>query len=360
MENENKRNLNDLVKKYVYFSLDGSGNIEQIDDSEVKLNRPTVLIFGGSGTDREVFVNLYLKSASSLLGVFNSDAQCIGINYNKLNIDDETRHFSLKKLSTQLLLPLLENDGKKIEVERACKNLRNITLLSHCLGHSWVNELVQILTVQMEELGYSEPERNKILEQLFQVSYGVNAENSLVKTLNVISPYDDIWESAAKPWYNLLSNPDSAKMSPSDRQKMETFGSEFLYKTNGKKRLYYDISDRIKGQFVSDLSRVFAVKNGNEITLVASQLSRDDYEHPLKILDRTPDWQARGQLTPAGDTVSKIMGAAICNSVANAIQNSTSQQLIPFSFDELFEQVQEIAVKFNESQELSGNGFSRE
>lgn len=58
---------------------------------------------------------------------------------------------------------LISKDGKKISVEEATKNMRNVVLRGHCFGTLVISELEQYLHIKLAGLGYNDEECAQIL-----------------------------------------------------------------------------------------------------------------------------------------------------------------------------------------------------
>jgi len=93
------------------------------------------------------------------------------------NIKDsfvETREEALPKYAEDLYKIILKDrvsqEGKKLPVKEACRNVRKVTFLLYCHGTYAFLKMEEILENNLKELGYSTKERELIEKNLFAVS----------------------------------------------------------------------------------------------------------------------------------------------------------------------------------------------
>lgn len=315
-------------------------HFKEIDLETFLPTKPVVLILGGRGTDDNRIANGYAKIVGSLLGVFENDVILLSANYHR---GDEIASYAEpneRKLMTQLFLTAVSHDGKKIDVNEACKNLRQFTIFSHCYGERVMSHVTEIFEDELKHIGYSEEEINKILEQLVMISYGTFATNPRIKNINAISPFDESYTSGKHIWRMLLSRLDSDQITPNDKKELLEIAE------------LPDPSRKLK-TFYANNHRCYVVRSENNLYLATTQHYQNlEIEHAIKGLSRSEDWQPHKHANVTGDCVSKCLAAALCNSVANSLQNRTSEKHVPFDTDLLQTQLEEIAKQLNE-QELS-------
>ena len=88
----------------------------------------------------------------------------------KENLDDE--------FTQKYLFPLIEDDGKKIDVLQAMRNMRNVNLLTYCGATASALRMEECLKNRMNELGYSEQEISQIQSQMCVICYATNIKMS--------------------------------------------------------------------------------------------------------------------------------------------------------------------------------------
>ena len=104
---------------------------KNLSELDFKINKPSVLVLGGSGTQGDKDANGYAKLAENILGSFSDDVDILSVNYNHSTNEDE----EIEKLVYDLFLPLVSKNNFKINVAQACKNVRKLTILAHCYGY---------------------------------------------------------------------------------------------------------------------------------------------------------------------------------------------------------------------------------
>lgn len=311
-----------------------------IDPEEVTLDKPAVFVFGGTGTYGDRSVNGYLKAIESLLGEFSYDADMIGLDYN-FDHDVQTNYNNAEVFVNSILYPHLQINGKKIDVDLVCRKMRQITIFAHCFGKKFTDTLIDCLETTLKNLGYTEDECEKIVKQIFVISYAAPKGTTRAKSLNVVSPIDSNINESDYAWKFILRNDllEQISMSPSDRKEIERLKD------------YYGKLSRFKiGQFYQKNERVFVVKDSAEESIyLATSCPFDAYwwDHDVMFIPRDKDYKALERATKVGDYVSRCLLSALCNSVANSILNSRSDKLIPFDLEELKLQLEEVVKELN-------------
>ena len=84
----------------------------------------------------------------------------------KENLDDE--------FTKKYLFPLIEDDGKRIDVLQAMKNMRNVNIMTYCGATASALRMEECLKNRMSELGYSEQEIGKIQSQMCIIGYATD------------------------------------------------------------------------------------------------------------------------------------------------------------------------------------------
>jgi len=122
-------------------------HLKEIQISDIDTSRPTIIEFTGSGALEARAVNGYLKTTESQLLTYCKDldvkdVNIIGVDYNATAGDfvqlvpiavDNSMDFI-----DNFLVPLSLDENGNLNVLKACKNLRNITFKTHCMGHEIV------------------------------------------------------------------------------------------------------------------------------------------------------------------------------------------------------------------------------
>jgi hypothetical protein len=99
----------------------------------------------------------------------------------KEKLDDE--------FTQKYLFPLIEDNGKKIDILQAMKNMRNVNIMTYCGATQSALRMEECLVNRMNELGYSEDEISKIQSQMCIIGYATDikmraefAENKKIKS----------------------------------------------------------------------------------------------------------------------------------------------------------------------------------
>lgn len=82
----------------------------------------------------------------------------------------------------QYLLPLIAKEGQKVECTQAMKNMRNVNIMSYCDGTLLVQDIESSLVRNMQELGYTVEECEKIQSQMCIFPVSTNRLNGMQKS----------------------------------------------------------------------------------------------------------------------------------------------------------------------------------
>lgn len=188
---------------------------ENVDLDNIPNNKPIVLCFGGDGTTSEEFANGLAKMTKQLLGMKDTDnfIDIFSIHYNAQNKDsvgyltDE----DINQIAEKLFLPrVTDANGNRLPTKKACQNMRNVNILSHCHGEKVASQIIdKVASAMTTNLGYSEEETKQVLRQALLISYAPYSKpnkystNFSVKSLSddVFVFAEDFFESAEKERY---------------------------------------------------------------------------------------------------------------------------------------------------------------
>ncbi len=320
---------------------------QEVDFSKYKVEKPIILIFGGSGTENNKFANGYAKLIQHLLGSFAEDVDILTVNYNGGITQRENKIENCAYLVDKLFVPLISKDGKKIDVKSACKNVRNITIFAHCMGDLNVSEIFSNLATKMSELHYTESEQRLIFSQIFEISYGVW---SLIPdrfpdapVFNVLSPEDEMWMKTDYFWEMAADESTDVEISSKDKGRL----SEIVKKAEkNKEKPCFEA-------FYNENQRCFVVRDKNRLGLACSGLQKDGYDdHSIDVVARKKDWGRLDTSSEAGDYASRCIACALCNSVANAMLNQKSKEFVPFALDDVQRQMEDFVCTLNKPYEI--------
>lgn len=327
---------------------------ERVKFDDYSFDKPIVLVLGGDGTREERLANGNAKIVESLLGVFKNDIDLMSVNYNAVPGKDEYLNENCINLVNNLFMPCVQSNNERIDIIKACKNIRKITIMAHCFGDFKVlNRITKIFEYKLNDLGYNANEIDKIIEQLFVVGYGSQniANNKRFKSIYCTSLSDDVMviESLALK-SDFLNNIDEIKMSESDKNSFLPITKLNKAKKSNHHGLAY-ISREVENIFKRK-RRVYQLNYDKNINLITYGLYQScgyiwEADHPMSGLARNINWVANKMASSTGDCVSKCLACALCNSVANSMLNIKSNELIEFDMKLLKEQIDSICQQHN-------------
>lgn len=317
-----------------------------INLEDFKMTKPLVLVIGGWGTENSEDANGYAKFVESLIGVFKNDVDLLSMFYNVDYNDEYDRYLVEKELLRKLFIPLISKDGEKIDAFDAAKNMRNITMFTHCYGDKIATELMFILKSNLELFGYDEEESQIILNQIFLMSYGIDSETPFCKKMCIISPYDDRFIYTDRAWVEILKNPDAAIMSERDIEEFDFIRSV----------CYFDDAYPMLREFYENHERCFVLQDYDRIYLATTALHNNDIkDHRLVEMSRQQNWMPHENASKTGDYVSRCMAAGLCYSIATSIKNISTGDLVPLNLTELRYSLEGIVEPLNSDSKKSLN-----
>lgn len=155
------------------------------------LGHKTILILPGSATNSAQDANGMCKIVRKLLSKDLVDKVDIcSLYYPKKTKYRQASVYRGLKLLDEYILPLVSKKNKdggleKISADRAAKNLRNLVVFTHCYG-SYMLEAIDIkLAKDLQNLGYTPKEQERIQRQMFVVQH--NSISDMVGQLNLNS-----------------------------------------------------------------------------------------------------------------------------------------------------------------------------
>ena len=324
MENKNEF----IVLKKVYES-DDSYHWDIMDlNVPYEGNKPILLVLGGNGTQDDKSTKGNGNIVSSSLGVFEKDVDMFCVNYN----NNELFTAAMAKLVKWLLTTLISDNGKKLDIDLACKKVRTLTIASHCYGSGPIwEEFVYQTSVLLDNFDYLDDEQTKILQQIFSVNVAFFQQVSYISGLDILSISDSVFQhEGIKLTKRFLKNTKNILMNNSDYNNFKTKDDMASY------------------AFINDSDRCYIFPEGNRISLIAGNLKNNANDHSFANIKRGKDWTILDDSTPTGEAVSRCASCALCNSVANSMLNIKSKKHIPLNINELTAQMEEATAQINE------------
>ena len=144
--------------------------------NELKIDSPVVFCFGGSGVVERISSNGFAKFVFNLLNTNpkNTDLKVYSLTYGSEDtspMDGTLTYDEVQSLVHSIFVPLVSKNGEKIDVLEAQKNMRNITIVSHCFGMAVSNIISSLTADEMHKLGYKNGEIRDILKEVTNISY---------------------------------------------------------------------------------------------------------------------------------------------------------------------------------------------
>lgn len=196
----------------------------------------------------------------------------------KLDINNQDNTISKEEridvFVNQYLLPLISNNGVKIDSTQAMKNIRNVNMMCYCDGTLIVQDIESNLLEKMQELGYTGEECEKIQSQMCVFPISTNRLTGKQKS-------------------TCISFRDINDLEVNDNITME----------------------EIKKVSESEIGESVFKYSNNEI----SYLFNGDGEHNLK------------KYTHSGRAMSACLSSALSKALENSIINSQGKEFVPIT-----------------------------
>ncbi len=318
------------------------------------INKPTVLVVGGNATTGSFGANGNAKIIQSMLDSTKTKAELLSVYYNGKVYTDGLFEYYCRRFTRDLFTPLLCSGNKKLPVEEACKNMRNVTIFAHSLGGKTVENIISEMQDIMKKFNYKDDEISKITKQVFVVSYGITMVQPYINHLSIVSPSDEHFFHSGEFFWNKmiwklmalekLTPSDKAKLKPEDIVNIPQKDMEALLK------LSYPLdSPRLIKEFYNNNERCYVMQESeNQLQLVTSPLRFNHQDHEITQFTRTNDGTQNINATKTGDYVSRCIADALKYSVDNSNINATSDKFIPFSISRLRTNLEAIVQPLNE------------
>lgn len=325
-----------ILGKRVEKTNQNKYGFENINLENIKISSPTVLCLGGSGVVGKKSANGLAKFVFNMLNSSPKDhaVDVFSLIYGSLDSDpwDGTlTHGEINSLVEHVFMPLVSKEGKKIDVISAKKNMRNITIVSHCFGMAVANILSTVLRDNMISIGYTQQETVQILRQVTNISFAP-LKARVIPLFSVIDFYSK--EDKYSKYYTALF-----ASAPSDK-----FASTKLNtKENHLSILINSIIGTPKGFATFDEHSIALLKrtdNWNYYPIENFKFFKEDEKQ--KILTKAKTAQ---NFFSRGDTISKCFSTCLALSVGNSIKNNSSNDFEPLDLARLKDVVDFIISK---------------
>ena len=356
----------DQVKFKLGHRLEAGTGISTWEDllfKHLSIDRPTIFVLGGDWTHDPNWANGYVKLVKGLIAGFEKDADIYAIYYDS-DTSINKRNIDTSEIVESLLNTLIAFKDEEIDFERTLKNFRRVNFFTHCYGDVVSENISQQLYERLLEIGLSEKDSRLLLEQMLIISYGIVSFQPFMKSINVISPYDKLFnEISDQYWKFLLSyldKMDSIAMSEDDKKVLKSI------KADSEKGNHELVSKRLR-EFYSMNQRCFVIQDRNDIMLAVSALLNQnlDYEseskadeHVIHNIRREEGWKINSKASTASKYLSLILGGALKMSIENSRRNDTQAEFEPIDMTEYAGTFNDVLYKLNHTKTKMSNSVN--
>ena len=167
----------ELYRK-VNKSKDNLMGFVQIPEGENPFTKPCLVCLSAqTGHDKSVFGAAKVGAAMARCRVRGHymgglDIESMPISFLASRVSE--REESASEFVDTYLVPLVFENGQRINVEEACRRIRNVNFLTYCDGILKTFKIEEIFNDRLTKMGYTEDERNSILKNIFVLSVATN------------------------------------------------------------------------------------------------------------------------------------------------------------------------------------------
>lgn len=265
-------------------------------------NLPVFYCFGGNATISDRFANAIAKRTQLFLGITPRDqfVNIYSMKYGYEELSQEKEFLSNEDFSGNVTMQeieqnaydlfvtrLIDEKGKRLSVKESAKNMRNISIFSHCFGANVFNHIIdRTAEIMMDELKFTQKQTLFILSQIMNISYAPNVKQN-------------------------------------------------AWTTNFELKSFHDQLLDYKAQF-PNLNKSYLgcgklIRKDNTLTLLANSFIAEDSEedeHLSEFLDRDKQWGVKGNRQ---NVASECIACVMAMSVINAKLNKESKSFIPLA-----------------------------
>lgn len=317
---------------------------EKLNLNNYIVDKPTVFCLSGNATITTKEANGLCKQAEIYLDLIKHDkdedikdrVDIVGIKYAKTAPGSEVGRLTpdfVEKFNNKVLVPLFKDEnGKKLDLNTAMKNMSKITFFSYCVGAREINDIMETLNFKLGKLGYTDSEIKLIDNAGKHVSFApFDISRSYLPTIRFVSTQD--------------------RMVGEDVQ--DALTAQGVHNFDGV-MITRDEPQQIYGKH-AEFVRCGAV-NVFSSKLLNSFEDRGD-EHFISIVNRDKDWNVRPFLrgvkrlsSDNADCVSQMMAWSLCRAAENSFENEKSETFVSSNFTavEMQDELESIKDAFGE------------
>jgi len=335
-------------------NLKAPNDWELLDLNKLTFQKPTVLCLSGSGAFTNQQANGLVKQVATYLDLlFKTKAShhtldyvdIVGIKYAKANCNKAYLSISAcHQLANAMLSLLVDQNGNKLTLDQAMKNMSRLTFFTYCDGaFNLHHKIIECLNQKLTMVGYLNQEIIAINNATLNVSFAPNTIfSNKIPSVNVISLNDPVMKQHLE---NLLT-------------KEEGDGLDGIY-------LYQDKPGSLYG-------RACDMATSGSIQIISSGLlnsyAGDLNEHYISLIARDDDWNLKPRSinnknyhSHNADCVSQMIAWSLCKGVENSVQNFKSEKYIPNTYwYEMMDDLKSIINSYDREQLIKNPTLMRE
>ena len=281
-----------------------------VKPDEIDITKPMVLCLGGNGTVTNKLANGYAKAVQSILGVDTQDdfVDIFSLHYGGQE-DASIGNVSFEEIEELakgiFIRRVVDENGERLPFDDACKNMRNVNIVTYSFGANVLKHLMEQTAQYMEyNLGYDEDEISDILKQVLQVCYAPSVNDM-------------------------------------------PFSTNFVVKSLQDRN--FDYSKEYQARFgVQPIAYGKVCTNENQVVLYVNQLSDKAgiNEHDITLLRRPQNFLTENK---RANTASLCVGYVLSAGILNSKENAESDKFIPLlNQNEIFDAVKSAIDRENE------------
>ena len=184
-------------------NLDIANHWELLDLNNLEFNKPTVICLSGNGTLWHEHANGFAKEVHALLDLKFKTKQgrdtldhvdIMGVKYADGGLKGgKLTELALDQLTNAILKLLVDQNGKKLPLNKAQQNIARLSFFTFSAGNSALNQIFELLNQKLATIGYTKDEIFAINHATAEVSFAPeNTVNNLIPSVRVITLKDKI------------------------------------------------------------------------------------------------------------------------------------------------------------------------
>lgn len=281
----------------------------------VIVDKPSIIVFGGNSTFGMKEANGNAKVVQGFIGKVNEPIDIISVFYGDYSSDiaeENNMH-----LAEKLFVPLVQENGKRLPLEKAMKNMRKVNIFTHCAGNEIFQGVLDEFGKKLNDLGYAKEEQSQIFGQIFLLGYAPieHLKNDEVKQFYVQSVTDDHIMGAVERLFELQQ---SGKIQLSLPEAMLSQGETLdEYKAKMEK--------------LNDKQFILSALDDNKLFYFTSEQAPDStsWDHTFIFVERDKNFEVYETSRNSTNMVSVCMAETLLRFLADSITNEHNKKVKP-------------------------------